>query len=220
MMTLGTVSIAALGLAIAGCSSTEAPVPQGLEFSVETETRVEGSFAQGADWIRFTSTVNALDHDHRDVVVSGARGVVLRWSDGRVMQLGSAELAHLDEAGVEAVEPEVAAFLASAEAELISLVFRNIETPTADLSPAMSSLYATSSALETGVSGQPLAVEPAPEARACWNKCCGTDCDCYHYNPCSWWDPTCNYCANHDACIHYWRDHRGWSNWAATAYCT
>jgi hypothetical protein len=219
MTTLRRLSVVVLAIVAINCSPSSS-VPDGLSFSIQTDTRVEGSFAQGGDSITFVATVNAADREHSDVTIRAAGGIVLHAADGRVVRLGSVELAHLDEAGVAAVEPEVEAFLASAQAELISQVFRNIDTPTAELSAPMSALYATSSALETGVSGTPLTAEPPPEARACWNKCCGTDCDCYHYNPCSWWDPTCNYCAHHDACIHYYRDHLGWSNALATAWCT
>ncbi len=218
-MSLRILSIAVTSMIAMSCSSSsDAPVPQGLTFSVQTDTHVEGSFAQGADWIRFTST--AHDVEHSDIEISGATGIVMRSSDRRFVQLGTVELLNLDEAGVAAAEPAMAVFFASTEAELASMMFRRIDTGTADLGPALGALYAASSALETGISGQPLTVEPPKEARACWNKCCGTDCDCYHYNPCSWWDPTCNYCANHDACIHYYRDHLGWSNVAATAWCT
>jgi hypothetical protein len=202
-----------------GCASPpSSPVPEGLRLTVESESRVDGSFAHGGDWIRFSATV--LDGDHSEVVVESAGGVVVRSVDHRFVQLGGADLSRLDEAGIAAAEPLVADFLSSPEAELVAGLFRHIDTPTAELSPALGALYATSSSLETGVSGEPLSAEPPPEARACWNKCCGTDCDCYHYNPCPWWDPTCNYCARHDACIHYYRDHRGWSNAAATAWCT
>lgn len=218
MTGLTRVSIVVLSLVAVSCSAPDAPVPDGLHFSVQTDTRVEGSLSHDGAWIEFSSI--AVEAEHPDIVVTGAGGVVLRSSDGRFVLLGAADLTGLDEAGVPSIEPAVAAFLRSAEAELIALLFRHIDTATAELGPALAALYTASSALETGISGEPLLTEPPDEARACWNRCCGTDCDCNHHNPCSWWDPTCNWCARHDACIHYWRDHRGWANAAATAWCS
>ena len=215
-------SLAVLALAIAAsCSPSQSSMPQGLSFSVQTESRVEGSFADGADWIRFTSTVDDSG-THSDIIVTNQAGVVLKALDGRLVRLGSLDLAALDifdEDDRLIAEPVAKAFYESTDADLIALVFRHIDTPTAELSEPLGALYVLSSAVESGVSGKQLATEGIEEAKACFATCCGTDCDCNSGNRCAWYDYWCNKCQRHDQCINYYQYQLGWSSWLAHLTC-
>ena len=65
---------------MAGCTADNtAPVPEGLTLTVQSDRQVEGTFAQGGDWIKFRATVAQAGHP--EVVVSGKDGVVLRSID-------------------------------------------------------------------------------------------------------------------------------------------
>ena len=217
MTAIRTILVTSVIVCATGCADDAARVPQGLNLSEHTDVRVDGSYADGSDWIRFTAWID--EGGNSEVIIKGADGVLFRTINTEFVRFGPIDIQGGNDVWLRTMGPALEEVLASAEAELTARLFRDIVEPEGGAGEALAALSAVSNSVEVGIYGEAGPEEPT-DVRACWNKCCGTDCDCYHYNPCSWWDPTCNYCANHDACIHYYRDHLGWSNAVATVWCT